>query len=92
MRFGQEVQALPRAARVAAPAAKAAAAIDRHKVRIAYRPEEERVSSERVAQARLGPADLKEAFNIGWDLSPDDPRVIAGEPFRGVNVWPGIQG
>jgi isopenicillin N synthase-like dioxygenase len=38
------------------------------------------------------PADLKEAFNIGWDLSPDDPRVIAGEPFRGVNVWPGIQG
>ncbi len=38
------------------------------------------------------PADLKEAFNIGLDLSPDDPRVKAGEPFRGVNVWPSIAG
>ena len=31
---------------------------------------------------------MKEAFNIGWDLPPDHPEVIAGEPFRGVNVWP----
>ena len=38
------------------------------------------------------PADLKEAFNIGLDLAPDDPRVIAGEPFRGVNVWPELAG
>ncbi|MCB1494984.1 MAG: isopenicillin N synthase family oxygenase [Bauldia sp.] len=38
------------------------------------------------------PADLKEAFNIGLDLSPDDPRVIAGEPFRGVNLWPDLPG
>jgi isopenicillin N synthase-like dioxygenase len=38
------------------------------------------------------PADLKEAFNVGLDLSPDDPRVKAGEPFRGVNVWPSIPG
>lgn len=38
------------------------------------------------------PADLKEAFNIGLDLSPDDPRVKAGEPFRGVNLWPSIPG
>lgn len=36
------------------------------------------------------PADLKEAFNIGLDLRPDDPRVIAGEAFRGVNVWPDL--
>jgi isopenicillin N synthase-like dioxygenase len=36
------------------------------------------------------PADLKEAFNIGLELDPDDPRVIAGEPFRGVNVWPDL--
>lgn len=36
--------------------------------------------------------DRKESFNIGFDLSPDDPRVQAGEPFRGVNVWPDIDG
>lgn len=38
------------------------------------------------------PADLKEAFNIGLDLAADDPRVVAGEPFRGVNLWPEIAG
>ncbi|MEM8553872.1 MAG: 2-oxoglutarate and iron-dependent oxygenase domain-containing protein [Pseudomonadota bacterium] len=32
--------------------------------------------------------DRKEAFNIGLDLSADDPRVQRGEPFRGVNTWP----
>lgn len=37
-------------------------------------------------------ADLKEAFNIGLDLAPDDPRVVAGEPFRGVNLWPELPG
>ncbi|WP_372890948.1 isopenicillin N synthase family dioxygenase [Rhodosalinus sp.] len=35
-----------------------------------------------------GQADRKEAFNIGLDLAADDPRVLAGEPFRGVNLWP----
>lgn len=39
-----------------------------------------------------GQIDRKEAFNIGFDLPPDDPRVIAGEPFRGVNVWPDLPG
>lgn len=38
------------------------------------------------------PADLKEAFNIGLDLAAADPRVVAGEPFRGVNLWPDIPG
>ena len=38
------------------------------------------------------PADRKEAFNIGLDLAPDDPDVIAGAPFRGVNLWPGLPG
>ena len=33
-------------------------------------------------------ADLKEAFNIGLDLPASDPEVIAGKPFRGVNLWP----
>ncbi|OYW09807.1 MAG: 2OG-Fe(II) oxygenase [Rhodospirillales bacterium 12-71-4] len=39
------------------------------------------------------PADRKEAFNIGLDLGPDDPEVLAGKPFRGVNLWPaGVPG
>ena len=36
--------------------------------------------------------DTKETFNMGYDLAPDDPRVMAGEPFRGVNRWPDIAG
>ncbi|MGA2891939.1 MAG: 2-oxoglutarate and iron-dependent oxygenase domain-containing protein [Xanthobacteraceae bacterium] len=40
----------------------------------------------------LAQADLKEAFNIGLDLSPSDPEVIAGKPFRGVNLWPQTPG
>ena len=39
-----------------------------------------------------GQVDRKEAFNIGLDLAPDDPRVVAGDPFRGVNVWPDLPG
>jgi isopenicillin N synthase-like dioxygenase len=34
------------------------------------------------------PHDLKEAFNIGLELAPDDPELVAGKPFRGRNVWP----
>jgi isopenicillin N synthase-like dioxygenase len=41
--------------------------------------------------ARAAP-DLKEAFNIGLDLTPKDPRVTAGEPFRGLNQWPDLAG
>ena len=32
--------------------------------------------------------DLKEAFNIGLDLAPDDPELLAGVPFRALNAWP----
>lgn len=39
-----------------------------------------------------GQVDSKEAFNIGLDLAPDDPRIVSGEPFRGVNVWPEVPG
>ncbi len=44
-----------------------------------------------MAAEALDPArgpDRKEAFNIGLDLAPDDPEVLAGKPFRGVNLWP----
>lgn len=34
------------------------------------------------------PADLKEAFNIGLELADDDPEVLSGKPFRGLNLWP----
>ncbi|MEO1548848.1 MAG: 2-oxoglutarate and iron-dependent oxygenase domain-containing protein [Pseudomonadota bacterium] len=37
-------------------------------------------------------SDRKEAFNIGLDLSPEDPRIQRGEPFRGVNAWPDVDG
>lgn len=38
------------------------------------------------------PGDAKEAFNIGRDLAPDDPDVVAGTPFHGVNLWPDVPG
>ena len=44
------------------------------------------LGEERLDAAK--PGDVKEAFNIGWDLPPNHPDVIAGKPFRGVNVWP----
>jgi RHH-type proline utilization regulon transcriptional repressor/proline dehydrogenase/delta 1-pyrroline-5-carboxylate dehydrogenase len=58
---------LPRAARVA-DRAPGAVSIDRQKVRLAYRPEEEKVSAERVEQARLTPGELKEATSIARTL------------------------
>ncbi|NKX45493.1 isopenicillin N synthase family dioxygenase [Roseicyclus persicicus] len=39
-----------------------------------------------------GQKDRKESFNIGFDMDPADPRVVAGEPFRGVNQWPDLPG
>ena len=38
------------------------------------------------------PHDRKEAFNIGLELAADDPEVLAGKPFRGVNLWPELPG
>ncbi len=39
-----------------------------------------------------GQIDQKQAFNVGLDLAADDPRVLAGEMFRGVNIWPDLPG
>ena len=44
------------------------------------------LGEERLDTAK--PGDVKEAFNIGWDLPSDHPELVAGKPFRGVNVWP----
>jgi len=38
------------------------------------------------------PADVKEAFNIGLELAPDDPELLARAPFRAANLWPDIPG
>ncbi len=38
------------------------------------------------------PADNKEAFNIGFEIPPDDPELTAGVPFRGLNLWPDLSG
>lgn len=48
--------------------------------------------SENLDDTVPGQIDRKEAFNVGLDLSPDDPRVVAGEPFRAVNIWPDLPG
>jgi isopenicillin N synthase-like dioxygenase len=37
-------------------------------------------------------ADLKEAFNIGLDLPPDDAELLARVPFRALNAWPAAPG
>ena len=47
------------------------------------------IASERL---NLSQADQKEAFNIGLDLPASDAEVIAGKPFRGVNLWPDTPG
>lgn len=36
------------------------------------------------------PGDLKEAFNVGRDLTADDPDILAGTPFHAVNQWPDL--
>jgi isopenicillin N synthase-like dioxygenase len=69
----------------------------------ALRPEDKQaLAIERVGGNRgysgymheaLDPArgpDRKEAFNIGFELSPDDPRLLARQPFRAPNVWPSL--
>jgi isopenicillin N synthase-like dioxygenase len=38
------------------------------------------------------PSDLKEAFNIGLDLPPDDVELLAGARFRAANLWPDVAG
>lgn len=38
------------------------------------------------------PGDLKETFNLGLDMAADDPDILAGVPFRGVNQWPELPG
>jgi isopenicillin N synthase-like dioxygenase len=36
--------------------------------------------------------DLKEAFNVGLEIAPDDPEPLSGKPFRSLNAWPRLPG
>ena len=36
--------------------------------------------------------DMKEAFNVGVDVAPDDPELLAKKPFRALNAWPDLVG
>jgi isopenicillin N synthase-like dioxygenase len=38
------------------------------------------------------PADVKEAFNMGLEMTPDDPEIIARAPLRALNLWPDAPG
>jgi len=49
------------------------------------------MGSERLDD-RSDQADRKEAFNIGLEMEADDPRLLRGEPFRGLNLWPELSG
>ena len=40
------------------------------------------------AELTSGQADLKEGLYLGTELPADDPRVRAGLPFHGPNLWP----
>jgi isopenicillin N synthase-like dioxygenase len=37
-------------------------------------------------------ADMKESFNVGLELAPDDPEILARAPFRSLNAWPNVEG
>ncbi|WP_285962507.1 isopenicillin N synthase family dioxygenase [Pseudomonas tohonis] len=39
-----------------------------------------------------GKPDHKEAFDIGYEVSRDDPLFLAGTPLLGPNDWPGVPG
>lgn len=39
-----------------------------------------------------GLVDQKQAFNVGLDLAPDDPAILRGDAFRGLNLWPQLDG
>src|SRR5437868_2566620 len=81
LRVGQEVQALPRTARVTP--ASPVAAVDRTALRRAYRPDENQVVDERIAQARLSAVELGEATAIARALVK---RVRAHKP-SGVDAF-----
>ena len=35
---------------------------------------------------------MKEAFNVGLEIAPDDPDLLSAQPFRSLNAWPSLPG
>ena len=81
MRLRQEVQALPRAAGVAA--GPAAGAIDRTKLRLAYRADENAVVQERLDQARLSAGVAAEALATARSLA----RGVRSQKPSGLDAF-----
>ena len=61
MRLRPEIQALPRSAGLKAASPPAVKPVDRTQLRRAYRPDEEQIVPERIAEAKLPPTVLSEA-------------------------------
>jgi isopenicillin N synthase-like dioxygenase len=38
------------------------------------------------------PGDAKESFNMGREIAPGDPELLAGAEFAGANQWPRLAG
>jgi isopenicillin N synthase-like dioxygenase len=57
-----------------------------HRDRGYFAMEDERLSVE------SSHPDYKEAFDVALELRADDPEVLAGKPYRDVNLWPAIPG
>ena len=34
--------------------------------------------------------DMKEAFNVGLEIAPDDPDLLSKQLFRSLNAWPSL--
>lgn len=70
----------------APPAVRSAVALGPHTGNRGYVP----LGGEALDPTR--PADLKQAFNVGLELAPDDPELLAGAMFRAPNLWPDLPG
>ena len=79
VRFRQEVQALPRAARLAATPV----VTDRTELRRAYRPDEEHVVPERLVQARLSREEIGEAAATARALV----KGVRGQKPSGIDAF-----
>jgi RHH-type proline utilization regulon transcriptional repressor/proline dehydrogenase/delta 1-pyrroline-5-carboxylate dehydrogenase len=83
VRLGQEVQALPRAARIAAERKAAPKPIDRTELRRAYRPEEEQAAKERIEQAHLSEQQSGEAAAMARTLV----KAVRGHKPSGIDAF-----